>query len=196
MGGDFLFCFITTIIEARYYIDNKAGNFFLNLFIFAPLLICVVVLLLIKRKKQCIAAGLIYLIGGLLIWIYKLIYFICLVLSEDLQKKYVEIYTDSIYMVCFIINLLAIFFRVGSCYMIKNMYTDVCSLEEFIHEKEHAAFLQSLGTYNGGEDRNNDDEEINEDKLYTNNNNNPFITGRRKKDEDNEEEEICFQSTL
>ena len=190
IGGDFLFCFITTILDVKEYKENKAGFFFLNFFIFVPLLVSIVILLLIKRKKQCIAAGIIYAVGGLLIWFYKLIYFIILLISEDLQDKYEDNYTESTYLICFFINLLAIFFRVGACYMIKKIYSDVSSLEDFLHEKEHAAFLQSLGTQNGG-----DDEEITEEALYKNDKN-PFITGRKKKDEENEEEEINFQSTL
>ena len=190
IGGDFLFCFITTILDVKEYKENKAGIFFLNFFIFVPLLVSVIILLLMKRKKQCIAAGIIYAVGGLLIWFYKLIYFILLLVSEDLQDKYEDSYTDSTYLICFFINLLAIFFRVGACYMIKKIYNDISSLEDLLHEKEHAAFLQSLGTQNGG-----DDEEITEEALYKNDKN-PFLTGRKKKDEENEEEEINFQTTL
>ena len=70
------------------------------------------------------------------------------------------------------------------------MYKHVCTLEEYMHEKEHAEFIQSLGQRNTNEDKLVDDEEITEDQLYKKNQN-PFITGR-KKDEDNEEEEINF----
>ena len=70
------------------------------------------------------------------------------------------------------------------------MYGDVCKLEEYIHEKEHAELIQSLGTY---QDKLCDDEEITEENLYAGRNN-PFVKGREKKED--EEVEINFESTL
>ena len=73
------------------------------------------------------------------------------------------------------------------------MFSDVCVLEEYIHEKEHAEFIQSLGT-RGDDEKLCEDEEITEEKLYQTKGN-PLITGRKKKEE-NEEEEVQFQTTL
>jgi len=194
MGGDFIFCFITTIIDVRYFEGNKALNFLINILSFVPLLIIVLILLIFKRKKQCIAGGLLYLIGGGIIWLSKIIYFIYLISSNSLEKNYGENYSNSIYLISFMINLLVIFFRIGTCYIVKNMIESVSKLEEFLHEKEQAEFIQSLGTKGENDARICDDEEITEENLY-NDNKNPFLTGREKK-EDNEEEEICFQTTL
>lgn len=195
MGGDFVFCFISTIIDTKHYTGSKAGNFFINLLSFVPLLVTVVLLLLMKRKKQCIAAGFTYLIGGITFWVLKIIYFIILISSDNLENKYGKTYSDSIYLVSFMINLLVIFFRMGACYIIKGMYAYVCRLEDFLHEKEQAEFLQSLGTKGENDERLCDDEEITEGDLIKDNKKNPFITGRQKKEE-TEEEEICFESTL
>ena len=194
MGADFIFCFITTIIDVRYFEGNKALNFLINFLSFFPLLIIVLILLIIKRKKQCIAGGLLYLIGGGIIWLSKIIYFIYLIASNNLDKSYGENYSKSIYIISFMINLLVIFFRIGTCCIVKNMLEYVSKLEEFLHEKEQAEFIQSLGTKGENDARICDDEEITEENLY-NDNKNPFLTGREKK-EDNEEEEICFQTTL
>ena len=193
MGGDFLFGLITTIIDVSNYLGSKFGNFIFNILLFVPLIVSTVVLLYWKRKKQCIAAGFIYLIGGVLIWLFKIIYFIYLLLSEKLDNNYTEAYSQSIYLVTFLINLLVIFFRLGAVYLIKLMFPDIEKLEEYIHEKEHAELIQSLGT-KGDDDKLIEDEEITEENLY-NKKNNPFITGRDKKEE-NEEEEINFESTL
>ena len=193
MGGDFVFCFISTIIDTKHYTGSKAGNFFVNLLSFVPLLVTVVLLLLMKRKKQCIAAGFTYLIGGITFWVLKIIYFIILISSDNLENKYGKTYSDSIYLVSFMINLLVIFFRMGACYNIKGLYAYVCRLEDFLHEKEQAEFLQSLGTKGENDERLCDDEEITEGDLIKDNKKNPFITGRQKKEE-TEEEEICFES--
>ena len=193
MGGDFVFCFLTTIIDAKYYIGNKAANFFINLFLFLPLLITVIILLIIKRKKQCIAGGFIYLIGGIIIWISKIFYFIYLIISGSLEKNYGKTYSKSVNLVCFMINFLVIFFRLGACYIIKGLYEYVIKLEEILHLKEQAEFIQSLGTKGENEERLCDDEEITEEILGKDKKN-PFITGREKK-EDNEEEEINFKTT-
>ena len=193
--GDFVFCFIATIIDTSNYEGNKAIFFFIHFLLFVPLLIIVIILLLKKRKKQLIAGGYTYLIGGIFIWATKLIYFLYLFLSDSLDEDYKEAYSNSIYLVTFILNLLVIFFRVGACHIAKGMYPYILKLEEFEYKKEQAEFIQSLGTKGENEARLCDDEEeITRDKLL-NNKNNPFITGREKK-EDNEEEEFCFQTTL
>ena len=162
--------------------------------IYSPLIIATVILLLIKRKKPCIIGGFLYLIGGTMVWLYKIIFLIYIIITEDLDNDYEEIYSEMLYLICFFINLLTIFFRLSSCYLIKKMFADVCKLEEYIHEKEHAQFVQSLGTQEGYDGKLCEDDEITEEKLYEQKNN-PFITGREK-NEDKEEEEICFQTTL
>ena len=193
MGGDFVFCFTSTVIDVSNYLGSKFGNFMFNILIFVPLIAGTIVLLLWKRKKQCIAAGFLYLIGGVLIWLFKIIYFIYLIISEKLDTSYTEIYGSAMYLVSFLINLLVIFFRLASVYLIKLMFPDIENLEEYIHEKEHAELIQSLAT-KGDDDKLVEDDEITEENLYKKKNN-PFITGREKKEE-NEEEEINFETTL
>ena len=192
IGGDFIFCFISTIIDVKYYTGSKVLIFFINLLCFIPLQISVIILLLMKRKKQCVIGGLLYLIGGILVWLSRLFYFVYLILSNDLNVKYGENYSTAIFLISFVINMFCVFFRMGASYIVKKMYADVCTLEEFLHEKEQADFLQSLGTKGENDERLCEDEEINVKDLTSKN---PFISGRKKKDED-EEEEICFQSTL
>ena len=139
-------------------------------------------------------AGFIYLIGGSLLWIGKIIYFIFLLISKNKGDDSFEYSYTNIYLIVFMINILTISFRLGVTYFVKLMYKPVCTLEEYIHEKEHAEFVQSLGQKNSNEDKLIDDEEVTEEQLYQKNQN-PFITGR-KKEEDNEDEEINFDSTL
>jgi len=192
MGIDFILCLITTILDSAY--SNTAfSDFIINFLLFFPMQVAIVILLYLKRKKYCIAAGFLYLIGGIIIWLYKMIFFIYLLLTEKLETDYDIEYGDSIFIISFLMNLLTIFIRLGVCYLIKNMFSDVCVLEEYIHEKEHAEFIQSLGTR--AEEKLCEDDEITEDKLYAQNQNNPFITGRKKGDE-KEEEEVNFQTTL
>lgn len=192
MGIDFILCLITTILDSAY--SNTAfSDFIINFLLFFPMQVAIVILLYLKRKKYCIAAGFLYLIGGIIIWLYKMIFFIYLLLTEKLETDYDIEYGDSIFIISFLMNLLTIFVRLGVCYLIKNMFSDVCVLEEYIHEKEHAEFIQSLGTR--AEEKLCEDDEITEDKLYAQNQNNPFITGRKKGDE-KEEEEVNFQTTL
>ena len=192
--ADFIFCFTTTIIDTKYYNRNKFSKFLINFMIYSPLIVATVILLLKKRKKQCIIGGFLYLIGGSIVWLYKIIFLIYIIITEDLENDYEEIYAEIIYLVCFLINLITIFFRLLSCYLIKQMFSDVCKLEDYIQEKEHAEFVQSLGVQGGIDGKLCEDDEITEEKLYEQKNN-PFITGREKKEE-NEEEEICFQTTL
>ena len=192
--GDFIFCFSTTVIDTNFYKRNKFLKFLINFIIFAPLLAIIIILLFKKRKKPCIIAGFLYLIGGTIIWLYKIGFLIYLIISEDLDNDYETLYSNSIYLICFFINLLTVFFRLFACYLIKKIFSDVCKLEDFIHEKEHAEFIQSLGTQEGYDGKLCEDDEMTEEKLFENKKN-PFITGREKKEE-NEEEEICFQSTL
>jgi len=194
MGIDFIFCFIATILDSVYS-NTPFSDFIINFLLFFPMQVTVVVLLYLKRKKYCIAGGFTYLIGGIIFWLYKMIFFIYLLLSEKLETDYEIAYGESIFIVSFLMNLLTIFIRLGVCYLIKNMFSDVCVLEEYIHEKEHAEFIQSLGTK--AEEKLCEDDEITEDKLYAQNQNqnNPFITGRKKADE-KEEEEVNFQTTL
>jgi len=194
MGIDFIFCFIAAILDSAYS-SSPFPDFIINFLLFFPMQVIVVVLLYLKRKKYCIAGGFTYLIGGIIVWLYKMIFFIYLLLSEKLETDYEIAYGESIFIVSFLMNLLTIFIRLGVCYLIKNMFSDVCVLEEYIHEKEHAEFIQSLGTK--AEEKLCEDDEITEDKLYAQNQNqnNPFITGRKKADE-NEEEEVNFQTTL
>lgn len=192
MGIDFILCFITTILDSAY--SNTAfSDFIINFLLFFPMQVAIVILLYLKRKKYCIAAGFLYLIGGIIIWLYKMIFFIYLLLTDKLETDYDIEYGDSIFIISFLMNLLTIFIRLGVCYLIKNMFSDVCVLEEYIHEKEHAEFIQSLGTK--AEEKLCEDDEITEDKLYAQNQNNPFITGRKKGDE-KEEEEVNLQTTL
>ena len=192
MGIDFILCLITTILDSAY--SNTAfSDFIINFLLFFPMQVAIVILLYLKRKKYCIAAGFLYLIGGIIIWLYKMIFFIYLLLTEKLETDYDIEYGDSIFIISFLMNLLTIFIRLGVCYLIKNMFSDVCVLEEYIHEKEHAEFIQSLGTR--AEEKLCEDDEITEDKLYAKNQNNPFITERKKGDE-KEEEEVNFQTTL
>ena len=192
MGIDFFLCFITAILDSAYS-NTSFSDFIINFLIFFPMHVSVVILLYLKRKKYCIAGGFLYLIGGIIVWLYKMIFFIYLLLSEKLETDYEIAYSESIFIVSFLMNLLTIFIRLGVCYLIKNMFSDVCVLEEYIHEKEHAEFIQSLGTK--AEEKLCEDDEITEDKLYAQNQNNPFITGRKKGDE-KEEEEVNFQTTL
>ena len=91
-------------------------------------------------------------------------------------------------------DLLVIFFRVGTCHILKSMYPYILKLEEFECKKEKIEFIQNLGIRGENESRLCDkEEEITQDQLL-NRKNYPFITGRKK--EDNEIEEICFQTTL
>ena len=193
MGGDGFFGLITTIIDASNYNGNKFINFIINFLIFAPLIGITLFLLLKKRKKYVIGAGFLYLIGGVLLWLYKIIFFIYLILSDKMHTDYKKTYEDSIYLVSFLINLLVIFFRLAAVYMIKSIFPDIEKLEEYIHEREHAELIQSLGT-KGPDDILCDDEEIKEENINKKKKN-PFITGREKKEE-TEEEEINFESTL
>ena len=174
-----------------FYLGSKFLFLLINLIIFVPLIVATVILLLKKRKKQCIAAGLIYLIGGVLIWLLKIIYFIYLLLTNEIENSYESVYSDFFYIISFLLNVIVVFFRLGATYLTKAMFTDVCQLEEYIHEKEHAELIQSLANRND-DDKLLEDDEITEDKLYRKN---PFKTGRSKKGED-EEEEINFESTL
>lgn len=191
--SDFLFCLSTTIIDTKFYIKNKFTKFLINFLIFAPLIIATVILLLRKRRRPCIAAGFLYLIGGSIVWLYKIAFLIYIIVSDDLDHDYERIYSKMVYLICFLINLITIFFRLFSCYLIKKYFTDVCKLEEYIHEKEHAIFIQSLATQEGGfEGKLIEDDEMDEEKLYSQNN--PFISGRDKSDE--KEDEEIFQTTL
>ena len=98
----------------NYYLRNKVSKFVINFLILAPLIAGTVVLALWKRKKQCIAAGILYLVGGVIVWLYKIIYFIYLILSGKLEKDFEYKYGTSYYLMSFLINLAVIFFRLGA----------------------------------------------------------------------------------
>ena len=190
--ADFIFCLSTTIIDTKFYKKNKFTKFIINFLIFSPLIIATIILLLRKRRRPCIAAGFLYLIGGSIVWLYKIAFLIYIIVSDDLDHDYERIYSKMVYLICFLINLLTIFFRLFSCYLIKKYFSDVCKLEEYIHEKEHAIFIQSLAAQEGLDGKLCEDDEMDEEKLYSQNN--PFISGREKKDEFEDEE--IFHTTL
>ena len=106
--------------------------------------------------------------------------------ESDFDEAY-----GNIYLIVFMLNILCIFFRLGATYIIKLMYKPVCILEEYMHEKDHAKFIQSLSQNNPNGDKLVEDDEVTEEQLYQKKQN-PFITGR-KKEEDNDEEEINFE---
>ena len=135
-------------------------------------------------------AGFLYLIGGLILWMGKLVYSVIMMIEISNGDTSFEESYSSVIFVSFMLNILIVFFRLLSTYFIKLMYKPVCSLEEYIHEKEHAEFIQSLGQKNNNDDKLIEDEEVTEEQLFKKNQN-PFITGREKK-EDNEDEEINF----
>ena len=193
MGGDFFLFLISEIIERSYYIGPHGYLIAINLIFLLILIGTTGYLIYVKRVKPCVVGGFLYFILGLLLWLYKLVYYCAFLFSDTVSQYYEKDFDEnSIYFVCFLINLITIFLRIGACYLIKKNFNEVKLLEVYIHEKEHAEFIQSLGTQDG--DKLYEDEEVNEDKLYAQNKNNPFVTGRPKKDED--EEEICFQTTL
>ena len=135
-------------------------------------------------------AGFLYLIGGLILWMGKLVYSVIMMIERSNGDTSFEETYSNVMFISFMLNILIVFFRLLSTYFIKLMYKPVCSLEEYIHEKEHAEFIQSLGQKNNNDDKLIEDEEVTEEQLFKKNPN-PFITGREKK-EDNEDEEINF----
>ena len=172
-----------------YYKKNKFLYFLLNFLAFGGITISTFVLLFLKRKKLCIVAGLLYLIGGSLFWIGKLVYSVIIMIEKsDGEIDFEDKYGKNIYLIVFILNMITVFFRFGSVYLIKQIYKPICTLEEYLREKEHADFVQSLGQGNSKEDKLVNDEGSTEDQLYEKDKN-PFITGRNKKEE-NEDEEI------
>lgn len=144
-----------------------------------------------KRKKLCVVAGFLYLIGGLLLWIGKIIFSIVMIIQRTKGESDFDEAYGNIYLIVFMLNILCIFFRLGATYIIKLMYKPVCILEEYMHEKDHAKFIQSLSQNNPNGDKLVEDDEVTEEQLYQKKQN-PFITGR-KKEEDNDEEEINFE---
>ena len=165
-------------MEMSFYTGNKFIYFLINFSLFGPLIITTVILLFWKRKKQCIAGGFLYLIGGLIVWLLKVGYYIYLILSSGLSEHYKETFSNSFYIVSFLISIIVLFFRLGAAYFTKAMYADVCLLEVYIHEKEHAELIQSLAT------QNEDEKIINDDEIG--NKKNPFRSGREKKEDDEE----------
>lgn len=192
MLADFFFSLTTTIMDTQYYNGNKLPKFILSIIIYTPLIIVTAILIWIKRKKPFVAGGFLYLVLGTIAWLYKIINVIYLIISGNLETDYGKQYSDFLYLICFLINLITIFFRLFSCYLMKKLFSDILKLEEYRHEKAHAEFLQSLAT-NIDVTKLCEDEEITEEQLYARQNN-PFVGGREKNE--NEEEEICFQTTL
>ena len=98
-------------------------------------------------------AGFLYLIGGLILWMGKLIYSVIMMIERSSGDTSFEESYGNIIMVPFMLNVLVVFFRLGCTYFIKIMYKPVCSLEEYIHEKEHAEFIQSLAQKNNKDEK-------------------------------------------
>ena len=192
LGGDFFLFIISEIIETSHYNGPNRYILAINLTIVISLIASVSYLIYTKRVKTYVVGGFLYLILGISMWLYKLTYYCIFIFSDSMEKSFDTNFGESLYFICFLINLFVVFMRIGACCLIKKNFNDVKLLEVYNHEKDHAQFIQSLGTQDG--DRLCDDEEITEDKLYSQNKNNPFVSGRQRKDD--EEEEICFQTTL
>ena len=192
LGGDFFLFIISEIIETSHYNGPNRYILAINLTIVISLIASVSYLIYTKRVKTYVVGGFLYLILGISMWLYKLTYYCIFIFSDSMEKSFDTNFGESLYFICFLINLFVVFMRIGACCLIKKNFNDVKLLEVYNHEKDHAQFIQSLGTQDA--DRLCDDEEITEDKLYSQNKNNPFVTGRQRKDD--EEEEICFQTTL
>lgn len=198
MGGDFLLYILGQVIEAIYYTGSSGLKISIELSVFLSLICSVVILLLLKRAKQCVVGGFIYLILGILLWLFKLVYICYMIFTDLIYDYFEENYSEkNIYFIVFLLDLFTIFLRIPACYFVKKLYYDVCKLEEYIHEKEHAQFLESLGSSIGGEGLLNE-EEITEEQLYQRKTKfdargNPI----KNKDEIEEnEEEIRFQTIL
>jgi len=114
----------------------------------------VIVLLLYKRKRQCLIAGLIYIGVGSVLWLSKFIYYIYHLASDEFIFSYYC--SKGTIAFCFVLNLLQLGLRLAACYFIKRLYSNIILLEDYNNRKEHADFVKSL--------ERNEDKKVNEDK--------------------------------
>ena len=122
MLADFFFSLTTTVMDTQYYNGSKFPKFIISVLIFTPLIIVTGILIWIKRKKPFIVGGFLYLVLGTIAWLYKIINVIYLIISGNLESDYDKKYSDFLYLICFLIDLITIFFRLFSCKIyLKNL---------------------------------------------------------------------------
>ena len=127
----------------------------------------IILFLVLRIKIFCLIAGIIYLVLGILFWLYKSIVYCYIIFNLKIN----DYFKDSFIKIKFIllaVNLSIIILRLVCFFIIKSIYTLLKSIEKYFHEREHTILIQKLGEnldvslYKDDEIKN--EEEINEKK--------------------------------
>ena len=178
-GIDVFFSIFCAIVDTVFYLFGFFPKMFLEFFFIAVIAISVSVLLLLRRKIYCTIGGFIYLIGGGIAWLTKIIYICYLVFGGNVKDSFEENYAKQYWhFIVFLFQLGVIADRLYTCYLIKIMYRSLGYYESYRREKEHAEFLEKLGN------KMDDDKNNGENKDGNNNN---ICEIKFDEEEDNEE---------
>ncbi len=95
MGSDLFLYFLFQLIEAIYYSGNSGMKFSIEFFIIICLLSTLVILILQKKTKLCIVAGFLYLVLGIILWLFKIISICFLIFTDLIYSYYEENFTEN-----------------------------------------------------------------------------------------------------
>ena len=179
-GIDVFFSLFCAIVDTVFYLFDFFPKMFLEFFFIGIISISVTVMLLLRRKIYCTIGGFIYLIGGGIAWLTKIIYICYLVFGGYVKDSFEENYAKQYWhFIVFLVQIGVIADRLYTCYLIKIMYRSLGYYESYRREKEHAEFLEKLGN-KMDEDKNNGE---NKDR-----NNNGICEIKFDEEEENNEE--------
>ena len=145
---DFLICSGISIIEFLFSKEKEVYNKLIIMIInIGPMLIIslIIILFLVLRKKVfCLIAGIIYLVLGILFWLYKSIFYCYIIFGLKINVYFNENFT-KIEIIVLVVNLSVIIFRLVNFFIIKNIYTLLKNIEKYFFEREHTLLIQKLG---------------------------------------------------
>lgn len=144
---DVLICSGISIIEYLFTKGDDYDKLIIMIIKIGPLLIIslIIILLLILRKKVfCIIAGIIYLVLGILFWLYKSFFYCYIIFSLKIQDYYKDNF-KKIKIILLVVNLSLIILRLVCFFIIKSIYNLLKGIEKYFYEREHTILIQKLG---------------------------------------------------
>ena len=144
---DALICSGISIIEFLYSKEddyNKIIIMFINIGSVLIISLIIILFLVLRKKILCLVAGIIYLILGILFWLYKSIFYCYIIFCLKIKDYYKNTFS-KINIILLVINLSVIILRVICFFIIKSIYTLLQGIEKYFYEREHTLLIQKLG---------------------------------------------------
>jgi len=151
-----------SLIEYFWFVDDNENNeknillknFLIEIGIIIFISFIIIILLVLMKKIYCLIGGLVYLILGILFWLYKSIYSCYLLFSGEIEEYFGDNTEDGyededniyyyFYAIIILINISLISIRLICCYNIKKIYGLLENIEKYNFEREHTILIQKI----------------------------------------------------